>query len=706
MTYLGKISSRLWLRLSVIIAALLVLYTLASTLVNIHTARANALNRIEARLIHIRDELATHHLSDLSDLSTVNDSELRAELVAFGEFHELESILVQDAKDRVIGHWTARDSQAPAALFSARGLRLDDESLSDSYSRAGYLFTRRALVHDGQKTGSISVSVSLADAQKIAGPIMRSHLQLAALFLFLGVPLAAYTIRHLTSGISQLANAVRGATRGNLDFPVLAHDDTEVGELSRAYATMIEDLRNAMGRANQLAYFDKTTELPNQDFFRLAVQNVLEASQGAKASANHALLVVTIDALDRVTEFLGQYGRDMLLRKFGANIRRVSGVETLNFPPEHFPDTAHKTLVARQDGGDFAVFMRDTASADDALALAHRIIDALAEPMRVCNRSIPVAASIGIALSPENGTTYDMLFRRAGLALTAARESGRNKIRGYTDDLVGSGADTLSLEQELAEALDREQIEIFLQPQVHSKDGTIDSAEALARWRHPKHGMVPPGKFIPLAEKAGLIEELGYAVLWQAACVAKYFANEGQALRIGVNVSALQFNQEDFAEKALGLVRKAGVQPQLIELEITESTAMGDFAVTAQKIDQLRQAGFRIAIDDFGTGYSNLSYLASLSVDALKIDRSFVSGIDGNRQSQSIIGLILGFAEELGYETVGEGAETASEFQFLGARGCDRVQGYFLSRPLPVDAFIAFVRDYDAEKLKRDMLAA
>src|SRR5690606_29720269 len=321
-----------------------------------------------------------------------------------------------------------------------------------------------------------------------------------------------------------------------------------------------------------------------------------------------------------------------------------------------------------------------------------KIIDSLAAPLEVAGQEVFVTASIGIAAFPADGEDAETLLAAADAAMYRAKQSGRNGYQFYTADINQRTRARAQLGSELRRALERGEFEVHYQPKFDLRTGRACAAEALVRWRHPERGVVMPGEFVPVLEETGLIVPVGETVLRRACEDIKRWAAAGlPETPVAVNLSARQFRQQSLDEHILELVREAGVDPRLIELEITESQLMQDPEHAARVLRALSEAGISVAIDDFGTGYSSLSYLTRFPVSALKIDRSFVADVLEDHADAAIVRAIIDMAHTLGFIVVAEGVETDSQAVLLRSLGCEQAQGYFFARPMPAAQFRALL---------------
>ncbi|MEI7456415.1 MAG: GGDEF domain-containing phosphodiesterase, partial [Nitrosomonadales bacterium] len=304
-----------------------------------------------------------------------------------------------------------------------------------------------------------------------------------------------------------------------------------------------------------------------------------------------------------------------------------------------------------------------------------------------------VTPSIGIAMFPSDGMDFDKLYQSADVAMYRAKQDGRNTFRFFTSEMQARSARRLLLENALRQALARNQFELHYQPQISMQDGKIVGAEALLRWHHPELGQVSPAEFIPVAEESGLILSIGEWVLRTAVQQVKRWQNDGYpSITVAINLSAVQFRQARLPELVMQILQEANLAPHCIELELTESVAMDNPLVAIGVMNDLHARGIRMSIDDFGTGYSSLSYLRKFKVSKLKIDQSFVRDLADDTESRAIVTAIITLASSMGFQTIAEGVETAGQLAFLRLQGCEEVQGYYFSRPLPVSLFEAFMQ--------------
>lgn len=344
-------------------------------------------------------------------------------------------------------------------------------------------------------------------------------------------------------------------------------------------------------------------------------------------------------------------------------------------------------------GGDEFILLLPGAGAQQAGEVATGLLAALAQPFPIEPYELSTTLSIGIALYPADGDGFDSLYQRADAAMYRAKRGGRNRYGLFTAELQARSARTLQIENALRRALERGQFTLCYQPQISLRSGQVVGAEALLRWQHPQLGSVAPAEFIPVAEASAMIVAIGEWVLLAAARQARRWLDQGLALRaVAVNLSAVQFRHPQLPEMVARCLQQAGLPAHRLELELTEGAAVDDPAAALAVMNQLHARGLRLALDDFGTGYSSLGALKRFALDKLKIDQSFVRGLAADANDRALVSAIIRMAQALGMQTTAEGVETEGQLEFLREQGCDEVQGYLFSRPLPAAAFEAWLR--------------
>ena len=415
-----------------------------------------------------------------------------------------------------------------------------------------------------------------------------------------------------------------------------------------------------------LAQFDGLTGLPNRALLRDRFAQLIVR---ARLHGNSlGLLFIDLDDFKLVNDTMGHAAGDELLQEVARRLHAA---------------VRPGDTVARISGDEFAVLLGDLARAEDAALVAQKVIDRLSPPLSITGQEVFVTASIGIAAFPGDGDDAEALLAAADAAMYRAKQAGRNGFLFFTADINQRTRVRAQLGSELRRALERDEFELFYQPKYDLRTGKPCAVEALLRWRHPERGLVMPGEFIPVLEETGLIVPVGERVLRQACADLRAWRAAGlQALPVAVNISARQFRQQDLHARILELVAEAGIDPGLIELEITESQLMHDPEHAQRVLRALHEAGIRVAIDDFGTGYSSLSYLTRFPVSALKVDQSFVADVLDDHADAAIVRAIIDMAHTLGFIVVAEGVETQAQASLLRGLGCEQAQGYYFSRPL------------------------
>jgi EAL domain-containing protein (putative c-di-GMP-specific phosphodiesterase class I) len=352
--------------------------------------------------------------------------------------------------------------------------------------------------------------------------------------------------------------------------------------------------------------------------------------------------------------------------------------------------------VSRQGGDEFVVLLSEVRDADSTLLTVRRIVEAVAEPHTIGDHELHVTTSVGVSIYPHDGLDAETLLKNADTAMYQAKENGRQSFRFFKPAMNLRAVERQWLEESLRRALERSEFRLHYQPKVDLRTGAISGAEALIRWEHPTRGMISPAQFIPIAEDCGIIRDIGAWVLRQACMQARAWAASGMgATTMAVNVSAVEFRDENFLTSVFNILENTGMNPGSLDLELTEGVLMDRAETTAPILQALRDRGVQVSVDDFGTGYSSLSYLQKFPLDALKIDQSFVRQINLPGANPAIVTAIIAMARNLGLRVVAEGVETPDQLAFLKSHRCDEAQGYYLGRPMLPDEFAKLLAALD-----------
>jgi diguanylate cyclase (GGDEF)-like protein len=426
---------------------------------------------------------------------------------------------------------------------------------------------------------------------------------------------------------------------------------------------------------SHLANYDSLTGLANRLLFRERLDRALIRAD--RSNTLVSLFVIDLDRFKNVNDTLGHDAGDQLLVQVANRLREC---------------TREGDTVSRLGGDEFTIIMEDLKNADDAILTADKVLDFMKKPFDINSNEIFVTPSIGITVYPIDDTNAGHLFINADSAMYQAKESGRNCYRFYTENMNSHLIVQMNLELKLRRAIERQEFILHYQPKFNVHSQELIGAEALIRWIDPEEGMISPAVFIPLAEETGLIAPITDWVLQEACRQNSEWQQQGyKSIRIAVNLSPKQFNQENFAKRIFNQIICSDLAPKYVELEITESALMEDVEKSNEILNELKNWGIHISIDDFGTGYSSLSYLKKFPLDTLKIDQSFVRDLMQDSDDAAIVSAIIAMAKSLRFNVIAEGVETAEQLDYLAAHGCNEVQGYFTGRPVSAEEFVQFM---------------
>ncbi|MFI3137813.1 MAG: EAL domain-containing protein [Methylococcaceae bacterium] len=494
----------------------------------------------------------------------------------------------------------------------------------------------------------------------------------------------------MMTGLDDLESINRAFEAGATDFitkpiniPLLGHRIRYLLKSSQTTKLLLESEQ----RLHRMAYFDNLTDLPNRQFFREHLQHMIALAQRQKLKLG--VLFLDLDGFKHINDTLGHHFGDQVLQTTGERLRN-----SLRDSDALIRNTGHQEddFLARLGGDEFTVLLSTITRNDDAETVAERIRSNLAQTLTFGEHEVCSTVSIGIAIFPDDGEGAEELLKNADMAMFYAKRAGGNQCQYFSRKMSEDASRRLTLAKHLRKAIERGELALHYQPKLDVEKGQFCSVEALLRWHSQELGFISPADFIPLAEEIGLIVSIGEWVLHQACSQAQTWIEQGILLtHIAVNVSAIQLLHKGFSSQVATILAETGLDAQVLELELTESALISDEDNVLNVLLALKQIGVQLSIDDFGTGYSSLSRLKNFPIDRLKIDQSFVRDIEINSDNAAIATAIIVMAESMGMQVTAEGVETDAQFAFLKNKRCNEMQGYLLSKPLPVEKTEAFL---------------
>jgi len=451
--------------------------------------------------------------------------------------------------------------------------------------------------------------------------------------------------------------------------------------------------KKAEDKIYSLAYYDSLTGLPNRYFFRELLERSIEYANRYKHS--YAIVLIDLDDFSRINDTLGHDVGDELLKVVSSRLLKT--LRSSDYVARIYDE---EEPIARMGGDEFTVLLQEVNNVVNASKVARRILNKLSQAYELGGRELFVTASIGIAVYPDDGKNVENLIKNADTALYHVKKRGKNNFQFYSKSMNETALELLTLETNLRRAIERQDLLLYYQPKVDITTRKIIGMEALIRWKTPEGGLISPAKFIPLAEENGLIVPIGKFVL-QNACLQNKMWQEAfpEKVSVAINVSGLQFGQKYFVQDVLTALEDANLDPQYLDLEITETIIMIDPERAVRSLNKLKEVGIHISLDDFGTGYSSLSYLQRLPFDAIKIDISFIRNVVTNLNDAAIVKAIIAMAHNLNLKVVAEGVEDEQQLNFLEEHQCDIIQGYFFSPPVPAEEFFDLLTQWNDQPL-------
>jgi diguanylate cyclase (GGDEF)-like protein len=478
----------------------------------------------------------------------------------------------------------------------------------------------------------------------------------------------------------QIAGEKLAEERRLLEIRVMERT-AELADANHLLQAEMQEKHLANERSEHLAHYDSLTKLPNRRMFSTLLERSIDHARRYKKEL--AVLFIDLDRFKNINDTLGHGAGDMLLNEIAQRLKSC---------------LRSSDTVARLGGDEFVILLPEVSRASDVATVAQNILSTIFKPIILLGQEFRITASMGISLYPACGEDEQSLMKTADVAMYRAKEEGKNTFKFFSEAMNTHSFERLALESSLRLALERNEFALHYQPKLAVGSSKITGMEALLRWQHPALGMVAPIKFIPVAEEIGLIVPIGAWVLKTACAQNVAWQKDGlPALCMAVNLSPRQFTDDNLLRDIAAILEETGMDPTLLELEITEGMLMHDVDKAMKTLTVLRDMGVRLAIDDFGTGYSSLSQLKRFPVNTLKVDRSFVRDLDTNADDRGITEAIIAMGKTLSLTVIAEGVETEGQLAFLREHQCDEFQGYFFSKAVPADEFAALIRANTAE---------
>ncbi|MEM1286040.1 MAG: EAL domain-containing protein [Pseudomonadota bacterium] len=529
----------------------------------------------------------------------------------------------------------------------------------------------------GGTIGAVRVERSLDDVLANARAVKAQNLAMMFFVASVLIAICLFIVKSSTRRLNRLTEVVHAVKEGDWNVRVAPSGYDEIGNLEQGFQTMLATVSSTMNEIEVLAYRDVVTGLPNRACFRRSLRTALAYGQG---NIKGHVLFIDLDRFKAVNDVMGHSAGDRVLKDVADRLQRV--VEDCEAPV---------AKLARLGGDEFTVLLSGSDN-DVADRVAQAIIASFDAPFEVDAQAFSIGCSIGLCPFPQEGRNGDSIIRKADLAMYEAKQSGRGRTVRYHRGLADAVERRVNLQTELAEAIQAERLQVVYQPQVKSGGRDIFAVEALARWQRRSGEHVPPTEFIPLVEDMGLVGELGRFVRKQALRDVGALHAQGYHIGVAVNISALELFADTFAGDLSDLLSSTGFDPNFLELEITESTAIRSPDLLSDPITCLKGLGIRFAIDDFGVGYSSLSALSSLPFDTLKIDRSFVTNVGRRPDAQALLSAITAMARSLNLGTIAEGVEAREDAMMAELLGMTAMQGFYFGKPQPIEDLRALLR--------------
>jgi EAL domain-containing protein (putative c-di-GMP-specific phosphodiesterase class I)/HAMP domain-containing protein len=638
----------------------------------------------------VTSALTTHFAGVSGDTMAAGDLPTLSAVIAQAVTRdEVWRISVRDATGRVL----IEQGESPGAdTVSTLAERVRGSRHTDHLRGQGGLALGAPILHGGQYLGVVVIMWD-GDAYRFnAFPALAPFLVILACLALAAVPITARLVRRAAAPLNELARYAEQVTvSGGPSRPIDIRTGDEIEALANALNKMMARLDESMQRIQEIAFVDPATQLPNQDRLAREIDFAILQDGGEVG----AVAVFELQRASRLRQSLDPSAAREFLRAIAEHLSKAT--QTVEKVVRNDSKQEWRAMAARLGADEFAVFAPALGSVAEAARFAQHLNAALNQPFDWRGHKLTLGACCGVALTPRDGPDAGAVIRRARLALGSS-QSSPSRVRLFTPALDREATARLTLEREMRGALDRNEFRAYFQPKINLDTGRIEACEALARWVRPDRTIVGPARFIPVAEETGLIGHLSDAIMREACWKAAAWARAGFPVKVAVNVSALQFRSERFAENVLRILQHAGLPPDHLELEITESVALEDPDRALRLIQPLREAGVRLAIDDFGCGHSSLSALSKLPFDVIKIDQQFVRAIGrGDSHSAAIVEMILALARTLKMEVVAEGVERREDVEFMAVRGCRWVQGFLYGAAVSAPDFADLLRRQQGE---------
>jgi EAL domain-containing protein (putative c-di-GMP-specific phosphodiesterase class I)/GGDEF domain-containing protein len=660
-------------------------------------------------LLGAQRESARHQLNTTRSL-VLQMARISGDFLAQGDLATMQTMVEQTSSRPEVRRLAVHD--ANNAVLAQSGGDANDTAAVDDVARRvlashGIVIERTAnnglalgapIMRDGALVGAAMIMWDGSAYRFQVLTALAPFLLLLACLGLIAVPLTAHYVRRAVAPLDDLARFAERIAENGEPAPITIKTGDEFETLATAFNKMTTRLDASMRQIQEIAFVDPVTRLPNQDRFIREVDFFI--LQGREAAQSGAVAVFELHRLARLMQTLDpEAARDVLrvvAQRLSATVSTVDKIVRLKGEGDR------GSVVARLGGAEFGVFTPGLAMPADAARFAQHVNAALNQPFDWRGHKVTLGASCGVAMAPRDGRDADAVIRHARMALGAAHASP-SRLKVFTQSLDREAVARLTLEREMRAALERNEFRAYFQPKINVATGRIEACEALARWVRPDRTIVSPGRLIPLAEESGLIGPLSDAILREACWKAASWARAGAPVKVAVNVSALQFRNDRFAEQVLAVLRHAGLPPQNLELEITESVAVENVERAMRLIEPLKQAGVRLAIDDFGCGQSSLAALSKLPFDVIKIDQQFIRALEnGEQHADGIVEMILALSRTLNMEVVAEGIERRESMDFMVARGCHWAQGFLFGAAVSAPEFAELLRRQAGEDVEAE----